>query len=72
MSAEMSTKRIHDELVAALGGIDHRLPLDSLQSVAVMSYLRNRGFDVPFAGFANRPRTVEEWVLWAGRHSSGS
>jgi hypothetical protein len=72
MPARMSPQTMHDELVAALNGIDHRSPLDSLQSVAVMSYLRNQGIDVSSAEFANRPRTVEEWVLWVGRRSSGS
>jgi hypothetical protein len=61
-----------DELTSVLDGIDQHAPLDSLQSVAVMSFLRNRGLDVPSMPFAKRPRTVKEWVLWASRHSAAS
>lgn len=72
MPTQMSPQEIHDQLVAALNGIDRSSPLDSLQSVAVMSFLRNQGFDVSQEEVAARPRTVEEWVSWVVRRSSGS
>ena len=72
MAIELTPQQIRDELVTALGGIDQSAPLDSLQIVAVMSYLRNRGFTVSAEYMTNGPRTVEGWVTWAGLRSSSS
>ena len=72
MTAELTPQQIQDELGTMLGGIDHSTPLNSLHTVAVMSYLGNRGFPVSFTSIADHPQTLEGWVEWAGRHSSAS
>ncbi len=72
MNSELTVNQIRDELVNALGGIDQDFPLDSLQIVAVMSYLSNRGFEMSTTDIADRPSTIGGWVQWAGRHSSVS
>lgn len=48
---------------------DPHRPLDSLESVVVRAYLTDQGFGAP-AEFG--PRTIEEWVAWAGQPSSVS
>jgi hypothetical protein len=67
--------RLRGELADLLQETDPDRPLDSLETVVVLSFLRGRGL-VP-AGFRpepgeDRPRTIEGWVAWAARRSLAS
>jgi hypothetical protein len=72
MPSGVTADRLREELVTALSQDDRGGRLNSLQNVAVMSYLSNRGFDVNAVDLDDRPDTIEGWVQWADRHSSDS
>lgn len=55
-------------LRALLRETDSSRPLDSLESVAVLTYLTQRGL-APEAPRGDRPSTIEGWVAWAVQRS---
>jgi hypothetical protein len=59
------------ELTALLRETDIRRPLDSLETVVVLTYLRERAVSVPESP-GERPDTIEGWLAWVERHSPAS
>lgn len=73
MTAAADLGRLRGELADLLQETDPARPLDSLEAVVVLTYLRNQRL-VPAtapAG-AQRPNTIEGWLTWVARHSPGS
>ncbi|MEU6714636.1 hypothetical protein ABZ897_24470 [Nonomuraea sp. NPDC046802] len=62
---------VRQDLHDLLQESDPRRPLDSLETVVVLSYLDKNQLD---AGdeVADRPQTIEGWVAWVARHSPDS
>jgi hypothetical protein len=59
---------LRGELESLLQETDPRRPLDSLETVVVLTYLRNRQL-LPSGGGEEPPRTIEGWLAWAALHS---
>lgn len=59
-------------LSALLQESDSHRPLDSLESVVVRGFFAKRVPEGEVPGLSDAPTTIEGWVTWAVRHSSGS
>lgn len=66
MSTDLSWLR--GELEGLLQETDPRRPLDSLETVVVVTYLRNRQLLPPHVD-GERPATIEGWLAWVALHS---
>ncbi|MFI7637830.1 hypothetical protein [Nonomuraea sp. NPDC049400] len=65
------TTKVRQDLHELLQESDPQRPLDSLETVVVLSYLDKNRLDVG-ADAADRPQTIEGWVAWVARHSPDS
>jgi hypothetical protein len=59
---------LRGELESLLQETDPHRPLDSLETVVVLSYLRNRQL-MPAEVSDERPTTIEGWSAWVALHS---
>lgn len=59
---------LRGELESLLQETDPRRPLDSLETVVVLTYLRNRQL-LPSGAGEEPPGTIEGWLAWAALHS---
>jgi hypothetical protein len=62
---------LRSELHDLLRESNPRRTLDSLETVVVLAYLRNRQL-APAAFVGQRPTTIEGWLEWVARHSADS
>jgi aryl carrier-like protein len=71
VTATRSADGIRAELTSVLQETDPHRPLDSLETVVVLTRLRRHGLE-PDMPPLERPGTIEGWVTWAVRRSSAS
>jgi hypothetical protein len=65
------TADVRAALASLLQESDPDRPLDSLETVVVLTHLADRALPLP-ASPQDRPTTIEGWVAWVARHSHGS
>ncbi|MFJ1745736.1 hypothetical protein ACIOJD_05755 [Streptomyces sp. NPDC088116] len=68
----LDSGHLRTRLCGLLQEDDPDRPLDSLETVVVTAFLTKRAPDREIPTPPDAPRTIEGWVTWAARHSSGS
>lgn len=68
----LNSDHLRTRLCGLLQEDDPDRPLDSLETVVVTAFLTKRLPDREFPTPPDAPKTVEGWVTWAVRRSSGS
>jgi hypothetical protein len=63
--------RMRHDLQELLQESDLGRPLDSLETVVVISYLTERDIPATAAGFVS-PHTIEGWLAWVAQRSADS
>jgi hypothetical protein len=67
----MDATQLGETLSHLLQETDPHRPLDSLETVVVLTYLGDRGIALPNAAAQGHPKTIEGWVTWVADHSVG-